>query len=520
MTQVTIIPFKTWLLLIAVGILIFLMNIDYTAVNLTLLPISKELGADINVLQWLLSAYVLVWGSLVVPAGRIADIYGKRNTLIVGLIIFMLGSCVVGMGYTPSTLIIGRIIQGLGASIFTAPCWAVIFTSAPPEKQGLVMGIVMFFSGAGLAVGPTLGGYLIEAWHWRWIYYINIPIGIVVIAILLTVAKNDKEEVTEKIDVVGTFLLASGLCLLVFSMNQIEAWGFDDYKIWATSCASVALLIIFFTRNSKLSHQMIPSYLLSNRSFIACFISVALVAMTFSAIMVLLSLYFQNAKGLSSYETGILFFAMTVSMGGLSPFGGVLVDKFGVRKPMILSLIILTAGVLITNFFGVDTKISVIICALFLMGIGLGGYFTAGNLAMMRSVSSEDVTIASGVYTMGMMIGNTISVVLSTSLLVLFGKEKVTTKLASYGSEITHTMWTFAHQSISKVMPSIDEVQSVFPEQSNNVLQALKLAFVESFVVNMSLVTILAFVSLIIVIRGVSDTPAAGANTSSAAPVL
>jgi len=124
------ISLHSWIVLIAVGVLFFLLNIDYTAVNLTLVPISEEIDAGLGSLQWLLSAYVLIWAAFVIPAGRIADLYGKRNTLITGLVLFMAGSCLTGLGHSLEVLILGRVLQGLGAAIFTAPAWALIFTTA------------------------------------------------------------------------------------------------------------------------------------------------------------------------------------------------------------------------------------------------------------------------------------------------------------------------------------------------------------------------------------------------------
>ncbi|MES2214603.1 MAG: MFS transporter [Pseudomonadota bacterium] len=505
MTNLSIIPFKTWLLLLAVGILMFLMNIDYTAVNLTLAPISQELGSDLNTLQWLLSGYVLIWGAFVIPAGRIADIYGRRNTLITGLIIFMFGSAVVGIGHNVTMLIAGRVIQGFGAAIFTAPCWAIIFTTAPKDKQGLVMGIMMLFSSAGLAIGPTLGGYIIEAWEWRWIYYINLPIGMVIIGILLSVVKNERENDAISIDFIGSCLLASGLCLLVFCINQVEIWSISSPKLWLTLAVSLGILFAFFARDGKLTNPMLPHYVLRNKAFMSCAISCSLMSMVFSAVIVLIGLYLQNAKEFSSYKTGIVFFAMTVSMGALSPFGGSLVDRFGVRTPMIFTTIFAAIGVGIAAFFDTGTDLYIIITALFLTGIGIGGFFTAGNIAMMRSVQSQDINISSAVYTMAMMLGNTISVILSTSLLVLFGRDKIVDKLNAQGIEAGTDITAFLFEAIARPAPNLEQMQKAFPEQATTLFHILKSSFVESFSMNMLGVTGLAILALLTVVRGIKD---------------
>lgn len=427
------IPMRTWLVLIAAGILVFLMNIDYTAVNLTLVPISIELNEDLNNLQWLLSGYVLIWAAFVIPAGRIADIYGKRNTLIGGLILFILGSCLAGVGQNIETLILGRVIQGLGAAIFTAPCWALIFTSAPTEKQGFVMGIILSFAGVGLAVGPTLGGYIIEALVWRWIYYINLPIGLVVIAILMKFSSNDRDEaLNAKINYLGTALLGLGLCLTVYGLNQIEIWGMHDNRLWGVIGLGLVLLVAFLVYDRRQAFRMVPGELMRNKGFLAATFGEFFMSMNFSLILVLMGLYLQNTQGYSSYETGLVFFAMTISMGLLSPFGGKMVDRFGLRLPMIFGAAATGVVTFMLSGLGEGSSLSFILVALFLVGTGMGAFFTAGNTAMMRSVPSSDLNVASGVFTMWMMLGNTLSVVLSTSLVVLFGRDSLFERIQAH----------------------------------------------------------------------------------------
>lgn len=487
------ISFKTWLILSAIGTLIFLMNIDYTAVNLVLVPVSLDLNEDLNNLQWLLSGYVLIWGAFVIPAGRIADIYGKRNTLFGGLILFTIGSCLAGASHTLGMMIIGRVIQGLGASIFTAPCWALIFTSAPPKKQGFVMGIILSFAGIGLATGPTLGGYIIEFLNWRWIFYINIPIGILVIFILLLFCKNDKQEdQLSKVDIKGTLILSSGLCLTVFGLNQIEVWGGADYRFWAFLSAGMALLVFFFLQDRKKSFRMMPSSLLRNKPFLISLVSIFCMSILFSLVLVLMGLYLQSIKKYSSYETGLIFFSMTISMGLLSPFGGQMVDKLGVKKPMIFGVFFTGLGTLVMAYLTPDSTLYWSILALFLAGTGLGVYFTAGNTAMMRSVPQKDLNVASGIYTMAMMMGNTLSIIFSTSLLVAFGRAELFKNLHSYKVHLTDIQYADLVDIIARVEHTPKQLVAFSSDQIPVLLRWIDQAFVYGFSLNMLLGTLVA----------------------------
>lgn len=508
------IPLKTWLLLISMGVLIFLMNIDYTAVNLTLIPISIELNEDLNNLQWILSGYVLVWAAFVIPAGRIADIYGKRNTLIGGLLLFMLGSCLTGLGHDLTILISGRLIQGIGAAIFTAPCWALIFTSSPPEKQGFIMGLMLSCGGIGLAIGPTLGGYIIENFMWRWIYYVNIPVGLTVIGILSIIAKNDRDTNTSsKIDFFGAAFLALGLCLIVFGLNQIEVWGLADYRLWVVISLGISMLIAFYYRDRKQAFRLIPKDILNNKTYMAISFSEFFMSMCFSQVLVLIGLYLQNTKEYSSYETGKIFLAMTVSMGILSPFGGKIVDKLGVKALMICGGLTTALAMAFFSSFTTHTSLPFILFALCLAGAGIGGFFTACNTAMMRSVPEKDLNIASGVFTMFMMMGNTLSIVLSTSLLVLLGRYSLFKKLEEHNIFLDLSQREELAKVISMVEHTPDQLKTFPKDQSGLLLDLIGKAFINGFSFNMILGILWAIVAVALIILGVKKLAATNAAT-------
>jgi EmrB/QacA subfamily drug resistance transporter len=511
------ISFRSWLVLISVGILIFLINIDYTAVNLTLLPISEEIDTDLNSLQWLLSAYVLVWAALVIPAGRVADLYGKRTTLIGGLLLFMLGSGITGLGHSLEMLIIGRILQGLGAALFSAPVWALIFTTASPEKQGFVMGIVLSFAGLGLATGPTLAGLIIEEANWRWIFYVNIPLGFIVIAILLLFAAKDVlPKVQQKIDYLGTFLLAAGLCLAIYAINQIEVWGGKSLELWSLILLSITSLSLYSLRDRKQKFRMIPPHFFKNKGSMATIIGVFFIAMTFSMVLVLMGLYLQNTLNYSSYETGLIFISMTISMGLLSPIGGKMIDAFGAKVPMVFGSLCSGAGVVLMVFLGTSSSLIHVVTALFLVGTGLGAYFTACNTAMMRAVPQEDLNVASGIYMMFMMIGNTLSVVLATSLVVLFGRIHLLNNILNQGITLTPEQHKDLIESISKVEHSASQLKDFPSEYIPQLLSWVNEAFVYGFSIYMMFGTVFTLIAAGLTLWGIQERKGGAATTAHA----
>lgn len=490
------ISLRSWIVLISIGVLIFLINIDYTAVNLTFVPIAEEINTDLNSLQWLLSAYVLVWAALVIPAGRMADLYGKRRCLIMGLLIFLAGSALTGMGHSIEILVLGRVFQGIGAAIFTAPAWASIFTLAPPEKQGFVMGIILSFSGLGLAAGPTLAGFIIEEMSWRWIFYINIPLGLIVIATLLLYAPKDiLPEEREKIDFVGTLLLGGGLCLSVYGLNQIEIWGMGSSQLWSVIALGLLLIGAFIIWNQKSKVPMVPGHLFRNKPYMAATIGEFFMAMNFSMTLVLMALYLQNTLHYSTYETGLIFIAMTVTMGLLSPIGGKMIDLFGVKGPMVFGALSTAIAMGLMAGLGTESSLFYVVICLFFSGMGLGAYFTACNTAMLWAAPQKDLNVASGVYMMFMMVGNTLSVILATSLVVLFGRNSLFESSQKHGLDLSAQQHQDLVEIISKVEHSASQLKDFAPDQIPQLLSWIDSAFVHGLSINMIIGTVFAFIA-------------------------
>jgi len=491
------ISLRAWMVILSIGVLIFIINIDYTAVNLTLVPISEEINAELNSLQWLLSAYVLVWAAFVIPAGRVADIYGNQNSLTAGLVIFMMGSCLTGFGHSLEMLILGRVLQGIGAAVFSAPAWAIIFTSAAPEKQGFVMGIILSFGGLGMAAGPTLAGFIIEEASWRWIFYINIPLGLIVIAVLKFYAKKEiLADVKGKIDYVGVFLLSAGLCISVYGLNQIEVWGVASKQLWGVIVFGIFLIGLFLFTEQRKKVRMIPSHLFKNKAYMAATFGEFFIAMVFSMTLVLIGLYLQNTLHYSSYETGLIFIAMTISMGLFSPIGGKMIDAFGIRGPMIFGTVMTAIGAGMMVFFKTDSSLLYVVTALFVVGTGLGAYFTACTTAMMRSVPQKDLNVASGVFMMFLMMGNTLSIILSTSFVVLFGQNHLLQSAQKQGIVLSPQQHQDLVEIISKVEHSASQLTDFAPNQIQPLLSLIDQSFVYGLNLNMMLGTLFSLIAV------------------------
>lgn len=475
---------NSWIMIFAIGVLVFLMNIDYTAVNLALVPIAEETNGDLNMLQWLLSGYILIWAALVVPAGRFADIYGKTFSINLGVVIFMIGSLLTAMGHEVWLLIVGRLVQGLGAAIFAAPAYSMIFASVPTSKQGMAMGFMGGSAGLGLATGPTISGWIINEIGWRWLFYVNIPIGILVIAILLIFAKKEEKQTNPPtIDWVNVIALTCGLGAVVFAINQIEVWGILDLKLWFIGLSGFACLVFFRRRDKKQKFQILPSTLLSNKPFLSAVATCFIVAYGFSLVFVMMSLYMQNTLKLSSEMTGYYFLAMTIPLGILSPIGGKLADKINTKIPILTGLCLTIVSYSIFSLLTAQSTNYIVWLGLLFAGLGLGIGFPAMNTAMFRSLEPSEINTGSAIFTMGMTLGNAVSVVVSTSLLVLFGRLRLVDLISEAGTSITPQGQQTLIDVISKVEHTAAQLKDFPSQQVPELLNLIDLAFLRGFAV-------------------------------------
>jgi EmrB/QacA subfamily drug resistance transporter len=481
-TSIPKMTLHSWIMLSTIGLLIFLLNIDYTAVNLALVPISEEVDGDLNTLQWLLSGYVLIWAALVVPAGRFADIHGKAFSLNLGVAIFMLGSLLTGIGSEIYLLIAGRLLQGLGAAIFSSPAYSLIFASVPTNKQGMAMGFMGGAAGLGLAIGPTIAGWLIKEIGWRWLFYVNIPIGLIAIIIMLIYAAPEpKRTDAPQIDWLSVFLLTAGLGSFVFALNQIEVWGISDPSLLGFGIAGIGLLALFGLRDRSQPFQILPRNLITNKPFMSTVGTIFIVAYGFSLVLVMMSLYLQNTLRLSSSEAGLYFLSMTLAIGILSPIGGKLADHMDIRIPNIIGLCLSFSAFFILSQLGVTSPAILVCTGLLLAGLGLGIIFPSMNTAMFRTLESSQINTGSAIFLMAMTLGNAISVIASTSFLVMFGRPKLVELMAQAGSSITAAEQEALINIINKVEHTPEQLKQFPADQIPSLLGLIDQAFLYGY---------------------------------------
>ncbi|MBV8390348.1 MAG: MFS transporter [Mucilaginibacter sp.] len=376
--------------------------IDGTALNVVLPALQKSLNATGADLFWLLNAYLLMLASLILVGGSLGDKLGRKKVFMLGIFVFILGSAACGFAPTVFLLIIFRIIQGIGGALMIPGSLSLISSSINENERGKAIGTWSAITTVVTMGGPILGGTLADAGLWRYIFFINVPIGIVALIILwLKVNESRDEDADRAVDIGGAITIALSLALITFGFLRIPAIGFKTPQVYLTLFAGVIFMIVFLSIEKKNKHPMMPLYLFSNPVFTGVNLLTFFLYAGLGAGMLFLSLNLVQAQGYSQLQSGLTFLPFTVLMITIARYAGTLADRYGPRLLLILGPAIAGAGLLILSSIK-QTAGPAEYWTTFFPGIivfGLGMSFTVAPLTatVMTSVSNHLSGVASGV---------------------------------------------------------------------------------------------------------------------------
>jgi len=388
---------RRWVL-VTIGIGTFMSALDGSVVN-TLLPVlGRELGTDVAGVEWVTTIYLLVISGLLLSVGRAGDLFGHRRLYLAGFVLFVLGSALCGLAGSAHALVALRAVQALGAAMLMATAPAILTRSFPAGQRGRALGALGTFTYLGLTVGPSLGGWLAGAFGWRSVFYINIPIGVLAIALALRAIADDRvTRRGERFDFVGAALFTAGLVALLVALNQGHAWGWSSPAAVALLAAATLLLVAFVRLERRQSSPMLDLSLFRSRVFSASVASALLNYACVYAVLFVLPFLLIDGRGLSAQQAGLVLTAQPIVMAIVAPLSGSLSDRVGSRGPATLGMLLLTAGLVCLGLLVPHGALGAIAAALALVGLGVGMFVSPNNSALMGAAPRHRQGIASGV---------------------------------------------------------------------------------------------------------------------------
>ena len=409
-------PAERWAI-VACAISMLIVQMDWFALNLAIPAIAREFHMASTDLQWVVSGYMISIGALMVTAGRLADIFGRRKVIVWGLAIF--GGMSIACGASPSEwwLIAFRVIHGIGAALIFPVTIAVVSSTFTGMRQSRAIGIVLGFAAIGTALGPFVGGAFSEYWTWRGVFFINVPFCIVAVALMLRYVHESRDDAAERhIDIPGIATITAGLVCVSVAFDRGEAWGWLSAATLGTLVAGVVLMAVFVRIESKVRAPLVDLGLLRNRVFDGVVIAGSLSNVVFCLVAVFSALYLQQASGYSPFQSGLIFLALSAGTGLASYYSGKLAERWPAARLMAIGMIVSAVGIVaLTNV----QSLWVYTPLFFVTGVGLGLGWALTNVATQAVVKPAEVGAASGVTLTCLVMLGAVSVAIAAAMLEL-----------------------------------------------------------------------------------------------------
>jgi EmrB/QacA subfamily drug resistance transporter len=405
--------------LAVVAVAQFMVILDSTVVNVALPTIRRDLGFSEQSLSWVLNAYTLMFGGFLLLGGRAADRLGRRRLFVAGITLFASASLVCGLSQSEGMLLVARGAQGLGGAMVSPAALSIILTTfAEGPDRNRALAVWGAIAGAGGAAGVLLGGVIVQAISWRWVFFINVPIGATALVLTARIVPESRSAAAADrgYDIGGAIAITLGTIALVFTLIKADTWGWGAPKTVAGFALAAVLIAAFVGIEHRHPDPLVPLRIFSNRSLAASDVTMLLVAAALFGMFYFCTLYLQQVLGFSALKTGVSYLPFSLTLVAASAGASRVVDRFTPKPVLVTGLLITTAGfVVLTRASGHADYASHVLPALVIIGVGLGMSFVPITIAATTGVAPEDSGLASGLLNTTQQVGGSLGLaILST----------------------------------------------------------------------------------------------------------
>jgi EmrB/QacA subfamily drug resistance transporter len=392
-----------WLVLVVLTTGFFMILLDTTIVNVAIPAMSKGLNAPLDEILWVLNAYILVYAVLLIPAGRLGDLFGQRNMFALGLAVFTIASALCGVSQNSTELIASRIVQGVGGALLTPQTLAILTSIFPPERRGAAFGVWGGVAGLATIAGPTLGGAIITYLDWPWIFFINVPIGIGALIATFIFVPDLRPGRRQGWDLVGVALATAGLFGIVFGLIEGQRYNWGEIASYGITIpevivGGVVLMIVFVVWEKFQTQPLVPLSLFEDRNFAVANWIAAAISFGMLSMFLPVTIYLQSVRGFTALVAGLTFAPMSLMSMVTAPFAGRLADRIGGKYILMTGISLFTVGFsLVAYVAGPDSTWINFLLPAIIAGAGMGMTFAPMTTVAMRNIQPRMAGAASGV---------------------------------------------------------------------------------------------------------------------------
>ena len=440
---------RRWIALAVLVAAQFMVVLDVAIVNVALPSIQTDLHFSEQSLQWVITAYAIMFGGFLLLGGRMADLLGRRRLFIAGVALFTISSLLAGFAWSAGSLITFRATQGLGGALLAPAALSILTTTfAEGRERNVALGVWGAVSGSGAAAGVLLGGFLTSSLAWSWIFFINVPVGIALVAVSPFLLRESRAELGHRtFDFAGAFTVTSGLMLLVYAMTRATEVGWGSVETIGVLAASAALILAFVAIELRSKAPLLPMRIFRLRSLTGANVTSFLVGTALFSQFFLGTLYMQQVLHYSAMKTGVAYLPLTLTIIALAGVAQNLVTRVGVRRVLPAGLVLATAALVLLAQLPPDGKYFFDIFPAFLLSaIGLAFTFIPLTIAALMGVQESDAGVASGLFNTTQQIGGAVGLAAASTIAITFtghyvdshpGATALSAPALTYGFQIT-----------------------------------------------------------------------------------
>jgi EmrB/QacA subfamily drug resistance transporter len=409
---------RRWWALGALGVALFMIMLDNTVVSLALPTIQKDLDASLTQLEWVVNAYTLVFAVALLTGGKLADLVGRRLVFVTGLVVFTASSLACGLAGSGGALISARAVQGVGAALMLPATLSIITATFTGKDRGIAIGIWAALSGAALAIGPMIGGVLVQDAGWEWIFYINIPVGVIgILATLRLVDESRDTSAERRLDLPGLLTSGIGIFALVYALTEGNRYGWGSGRIVGAFVASAVFLVAFLALEVRQRAPMLDLSLFRDRTFAAANVNGLLMFIGLFTYILYFSIFLQTVLGYSAVQAGATFLVSSAAILLFAPAAGGITAKVGPRLPMAGGMALYGVSMVAMSRLDESASFWNIAPWLFVGGAGFGLIVAPMTEAILASVDVDKAGVASGVMQVFRQLGGALGVAIMGAIL-------------------------------------------------------------------------------------------------------
>ena len=408
---------RRWWTLGAVSLGLFMIMLDNTVVNVALPSMQQSLGLSLSELEWVVAGYALTFAALMLTGGKLADLLGRRRVYVAGLVVFTAASLACGLAGSAEVLIGARVVQGIGSAMMNPATLSIITATFPPRQRGTAIGIWAGVSALALAIGPLVGGLLSEHVDWSWIFFVNVPVGIIAIAAAYAFVDESRDTShDQRPDVPGLVTSGVGLFALTYALIEANSHGWGSTRILGAFALAAVSLAAFVVLELRQRRPMLDLTLFRNATFSGANVSMLLVALAMFGVFFYVSLYLQQILGYSPVEAGASFLPATILIAVLAPQVGRVVDRVGSRWLTGSGMLLLSLSLVLFARLGTSSTYWEILPGLVAMGVGMALTMTPTTAAAMGSVPRDQAGVGSAVLNSMRQVGGSLGIAVTGAI--------------------------------------------------------------------------------------------------------